>query len=75
MKNRKNRALAALILSFVLGSYNGQIALWREGQAQPLRVFPYQVAALPEKDQAALEKGIPLGSEEELIRLIEDYLS
>lgn len=64
-----------LLMGFILGSHNGYIALWTEGSPEPEKVFPYRVTLLPPADQEALERGIPIGSTEELARLLEDYLS
>ncbi len=64
-----------LLFSFILGSHEGYIALWKDGDPKPVRVFPYSVRSLPQADQEALEKGIRIDSESELIRLVEDYLS
>ena len=65
----------ALILSFILGIHEGNIALWKEGAAAPVRVFPYQVRTLPAEARSALEKGIPIDSIEQLEALAENYLS
>ena len=54
---------------------NGFIALWKDGRAEPLKVFPYRAELLPEQDQQALEKGIRFESREELLAMLEDYLS
>lgn len=64
-----------LLLSYLLGSYNGYIALWHEGGSHPAKVFPYQVASLPVPDQAALEKGIIVEEKSRLHSILEDYLS
>ena len=64
-----------LAFGFLLGVQNGLVALWEDGKAEPIRVFPYQVSNLPQKDQQALERGIHLDNKLQLIRLIEDYLS
>lgn len=64
-----------LIFGFLLGIQDGYIALWKDGRTDPLRVFPYKAASLPAADQQALEKGIHLDSKEDLIALVEDYLS
>lgn len=65
----------ALMLGFLLGISDGYIALWRDGQAQPLRVFPYRAENLPPADQQALKDGIHLDDESALTQLLEDYLS
>ena len=64
-----------LILSILLGTYQGRIALWKTGSAIPEKIFPNTVAALPPADQALLEQGIPIASREHLAYLLEDYLS
>ncbi len=67
--------LAAALLSFLMGVQDGYITLWKEGEAEPLKVFPYQITSLPPQDQARLQEGIEIGSTDALIRLIEDYFS
>ena len=64
-----------LIFGFLLGISDGYIALWKDGQEKPMRVFPYKAESLPAADQRALEHGIHLNSKEDLIALVEDYLS
>lgn len=65
----------SLIFLFILGSRDGFIALWKDSDPEPVRVFPYSVASLPEADQKALEKGIHIEDAEDLKHLLEDYLS
>ncbi len=62
-------------LGFILGSYNGYVALWSKGKPEPDRVYPYRVSTLPPADQEALRKGITAENIIELTRLLEDYLS
>lgn len=64
-----------LFFAFILGSHNGYVALWEGNDPQPKKVFPYSVSSLPPADQQRLKEGIPIESKEELIRLVEDYLS
>ena len=64
-----------LLLGYLLGIHNGNVALWKDGDPKPLRVFPYSAASLPEADQRLLEKGIPIDSLGDLTRYIEDYFS
>lgn len=75
MKIRKNRILLSLIFSFLLGSYNGYIALWKNSDPEPICIWEYPAAALPAADRAALERGIRIETQEELVRILEDYLS
>lgn len=65
----------SLFLGFILGIRGGFIALWPENQPERAEIFPYSAASLPEADRNALSKGIPIESKEELIALLEDYLS
>lgn len=64
-----------LLLGFLLGIHDGMIALWKDQDPQPIRVFPYSAASLPRSDREALEKGIHVDSAEELMRFLEDYMS
>ena len=71
----KKYILTALAFTFLLGVHDGYIALWKNGSAEPIEVFPYQAKYLPETDQKRLEEGIAIGSADQLARLMEDYLS
>lgn len=62
-------------LTFLLGIYKGKIALWKKGEAEPIKVFPYSASLLPKKDRAILEKGLEFESLEQLTKFAEDYLS
>ena len=64
-----------LLFGYLLGIQDGFVALWKDGEAKPMEVFPYPAAALPPLDQEKLGKGIPIDSMEDLHSLLEDYLS
>lgn len=64
-----------MAVGFVLGSYKGYVALWKDGHDDPVQIFPCPADSLPEADRAALENGIHARSEIELNQLLEDYLS
>ena len=67
-----------LILAFCisyLGLYRGNLAIFSGDDQKPAQVFPYSQELFPETDREALRKGIPFSSQEELSRLMEDYLS
>ncbi len=64
-----------LLLGLLLGVHNGYIAIFDDAKSEPLRVFPYQVSALPLQDQVLLNAGIPIESQSHLHRLLQDYLS
>ena len=64
-----------MLFGFLLGIYEGKVALWKDNKDMPLRVFPYQASMLPKEDQQMLERGIHVDSIGELYKLIEDYFS
>ena len=64
-----------VLFGFLLGVHNGNIAIWKDDDPTPMRVFPYPAELLPKADKDALEKGIRIDSMEELGRLLEDFLS
>ena len=64
-----------LIFGFLLGISDGYVALWKTGNPKPVEIFPYQAKFLPVADQQALARGIPIAGEQDLHRLLEDYLS
>ena len=72
---KKQFLLLAAAVGFILGIRNGYIALWEDGRAEPVRVFPYQAEALPSADRMRLEEGIRIDTADQLITLIEDYFS
>lgn len=57
---------------FVLREYNGRVALFCGSEDEPAAVYQTQVHELYPADRELLEKGISLGSSEELKRLIGD---
>lgn len=75
MKRKRIQLYSILLLAFLLGNYNGYIALWTKSTTIPARIFPYPVSSLPLSDQEAVEKGIYLRTEGELRQILEDYLS
>lgn len=72
---RLHNIYCILCLGYLLGVYRGQIALWKDPDPTPMRIFPYSVSMLPEEDQQTLKKGIHADSIIELTRKLEDYLS
>ena len=73
---KKQRLLASILLfGFLLGVYEGKVAVWMDGKKDPVRVFPYSVSMLPKADQRKLEDGLHFNNLTELKRFIEDYLS
>lgn len=72
---RKTQRYFSLFLGFILGIKGGYIALWPEDEPEKAQIFPYQASSLPDADRQALERGIPIDSEQKLRQLLEDYLS
>ncbi len=64
-----------LVFGLLLGVHNGYIALWKEPDPEPWKVFPYKASLLPGAEQLLLERGIPIRDENHLHRLLEEYLS
>ena len=63
------------LLGFLLGIYEGKVALWKDNQKKPIKVFPYEASMFPEEDQKRLKEGVHVDSLSELYKLIEDYFS
>ena len=72
---KKRFASVLLALALYFGLWNGHIALWDTDAKAPVTVFPFSQQLYPEADQHALQNGIPIENGQDLIRLIEDYLS
>ena len=64
-----------LLWGFLLGIHDGYIALWKDQDPEPVKVFPYKASNLPEADQRLLKRGISISQDSELTKLLEDYLS
>lgn len=75
MKQHPTCLAAILLFGFVLGTFKGYVALWKDGRSEPFQIFPCPVDSLSEPDREALEQGIYARSEIELNQLLEDYLS
>ena len=58
-----------------LQSYNGRLAIFREGSDTPEMIFDVYTRLLPQADRERLEQGITAPDYETLTRLIEDYIS
>ena len=63
------------LLGLLLGIYKGKVAVWKDNDPKPAKVFPYSARLLPAADRKRLEKGIHFNTKEELTRAIEDYFS
>lgn len=64
---------ASSAMQYLLKDNGGRLALYRPGEAQPLRVYEVYTHLLPAQDVESLQAGIPIESEEQLDRLLEDF--
>ena len=60
---------------YKIQEYNGNIAVFENGQDKPFRKTEIAVKNLPEVDRNELKNGIEVETNEELQTLLEDYLS
>ena len=60
-------------IGFVLKTYEGKIALFRENSEKPYQILDIEVYLLPDADRELLEQGILAESEEELKKILEDW--
>ena len=67
--------LIAFALIFLLGIKDGHLALWKDGNPEPVEIFPIQSEMLPTADQELLRSGIQIDSSTDLAELLQDYLS
>ena len=77
MKNQflKNLLPVALMLTFFVGVHNGRLALWKNEDPTPCKVFPCPIILLPTKVQEQLKHGVRLETIEDVNRLLENFLS
>lgn len=57
---------------FILGEYNGKVALYKEGESEPLAVYSTAVSQINPADAVMLREGIRLRGMREVGRLLED---
>ena len=63
-----------LFFGFLLGIHEGRIALWKDGDPEPYKVFPYYASMLPKEYRNALKQGVHFENEDQLRKMVEDYL-
>ena len=64
-----------LLYGFLVGTYNGRIAVWKNDDPEPFRVYPCPVYLLPKKEQDALRKGIVIADMEDVRQFLENFMS
>ena len=65
----------SLLLGFLLGSYNGRLAVWKGDDPEPYRVYPCPVYLLPQKEREALQRGIRINNMDDVNNFLENFLS
>ena len=65
----------ALLWSFLLGVHDGRLAMWKDDDPTPCKIFPCPVVVLPKNVQQQLKNGIALETIEDVNRLLENFLS
>lgn len=58
---------------YVIGQWEGQVAVFEGGKDYPMQVFDTYVNALPEEARRQVLVGIPVNDEARLSVLLEDY--
>lgn len=77
MKNRILPRLlcAPILLGFLIGTYNGRLAVWKGDDPEPYRVYPCPVYLLPKDERDALRRGIRIDSMDDVSDFLENFLS
>ena len=76
MRKRVHSCVATMLLfGFLVGCYRGRIAVWKDDDPEPCRVFPCLVSILPKKDREALYKGIRIEDMDDVNQFLINFLS
>lgn len=70
----RSAATFCLLLGFLLGIRSGQVAIWKNEDPQPIRIFPWSAALLPPPIRQALEHGIYVEDDSDIGKLIDEML-
>lgn len=60
---------------YILKENSGKLSVYKRGEQEPIETFNVYINTLPLYDQQELQKGIHVKNYEELLTLIEDYIS
>ena len=60
---------------YILGEYDGKVALYKRDFAMPVEIYDVYLSSLPESERQLLKEGITAQSDEQAQKLIEDYTS
>lgn len=60
---------------YTLGEYNGKLALFKRGYSMPVEIYDVYLSSLPDAERSKIKNGITAQSDEEILKIIEDYTS
>ena len=75
IKSGKPKESTTAAVKYTLGAYGGKLALFEDGFAMPVEIYDVLLSELPEAEQNKINNGIKAYSDEEALKLIEDYTS
>ena len=63
----------AVLVIVPIAVFAGKLALFKTGENTPVTRYEIYTGLLPEQDVAALQQGIPVATQKELRRYLEDF--
>lgn len=74
-RNSLRVLMPTLLIGFLIGSYNGRLAVWKNDDPEPFRVYPCPIYLLPKTEREALLRGIPIENMQDVSDFLENFLS
>ena len=69
----ESSAARAPAVGYIVGQWEGLLAVYAADGGQPLEIFDVYIASLPPEERVRLTAGIPAVDDVALARLLEDY--
>ena len=66
---------STVLCRYIIGEYDGLIALFENGSEKPKKVYPVFASSLPESDYERIKSGIKAENEDIAAAILDDYLS
>lgn len=60
---------------YTLSQYDGKLALFKRGYSMPVEIYEVYLSSLPQDEQSKIKSGISAQTDEEILKIIEDYTS
>ena len=60
---------------YTLSQYDGKLALFKRGYSMPVEIYEVYLSSLPQSEQSKIKSGISAQTDEEILKIIEDYTS